>query len=344
MESLARPIGRPPHPAVTFNLALALVASSNAPLLLLDGNLQVVVASPSFCDAFGMDPASVEGRRFDQLGAGEWNLPTLLALLKAATHGYPKLEDYEMDYVREARPTRRLALNAQKLEYAEEGDTRLLLTLSDITAVRSAEKRNSDMQEENAALRRELQQRTPNSLQILASLIRQSARKIPSGKSRNELYDAHHRIMSAAALHHQLAVPALGDVELCPYFAALCENIANSLIPDRDRLSLTVTADQCLASAETSVSLGLIVTELAINALRHAFPHGRAGAIAVDYRMRGPDWMLSVRDNGAGLPPGGAKPGLGTSIVQALAEQLEARVEISEADPGTKVAIVHVPG
>jgi two-component sensor histidine kinase len=44
----------------------------------------------------------------------------------------------------------------------------------------------------------------------------------------------------------------------------------------------------------------------------------------VDYRSKGPNWTLSVGDDGVGMPadPAEAKPGLGTSIVDALAKQL----------------------
>ncbi|MGH6956801.1 MAG: ATP-binding protein, partial [Caulobacteraceae bacterium] len=112
------------------------------------------------------------------------------------------------------------------------------------------------------------------------------------------------------------------------------------MINDHNQLSLDVTADDSVASADASVSLGLIVTELVINALRHAFPGRRKGRIAVDYRSDGPEWTLSVADDGVGMPtdPASAKSGLGTSIVLALAQQLHAGVQLSNAEPGHKVS------
>jgi len=91
------------------------------------------------------------------------------------------------------------------------------------------------------------------------------------------------------------------------------------------------------------VSLGLIVTELVINALKHAFPNDRNGKIKVDYRSHGPNWTLSVTDNGVGMPPdaSNAKAGLGTSIVQALTRQLQAVIKVDNANPGTAVSVVH---
>ena len=112
---------------------------------------------------------------------------------------------------------------------------------------------------------------------------------------------------------------------------------------DRKKITLTATADGSVTTADTSVSLGLIVTELVINALKHAFPDGRAGAITVYYAARGSDWTLSVGDDGVGIAtnPDDAKAGLGTSIIQALSRQLGAQVQVATGKDGTKVSVVH---
>ncbi len=60
------------HPETTaLSLMLAVIASSNAPLLLLDGDRAVVAASASFCRDFQIDPASVPGNRFVAFGRGK---------------------------------------------------------------------------------------------------------------------------------------------------------------------------------------------------------------------------------------------------------------------------------
>jgi two-component sensor histidine kinase len=90
-----------------------------------------------------------------------------------------------------------------------------------------------------------------------------------------------------------------------------------------------------------SVSLGLIVTELVINALKHAFPDNRNGKIVVDYHTNGAAWTLSVVDNGIGMPKGAETPkaGLGTSIVRALTQQLQAHIKVADSKPGTSVCV-----
>ena len=105
------------HPDVALNLALAVIASSTAPLLLLNGDLTLVAASKSFCLAFQIDPTNLPGRTLRELGEGEWNVPQLLSLLEATASGYAEVEGYEIDLNREGKPGRRLVLNAQKLDY-----------------------------------------------------------------------------------------------------------------------------------------------------------------------------------------------------------------------------------
>jgi len=331
------------HPEMALDLALAVIASSNAPLLLLDGDLAVLAASTSFCRAFQIDPANVPGHQLFELGAGEWDVRQLRSLLKATTSGHAKIEAYEMDLCREGRETRRLVLNAQKLDYGDEGNVRLLLAVSDVTDARVAEKLKDELIREKGVLLQELQHRVANSLQIIASVLLQSARRVQSDETRSHLHDAHQRVMSVAALQKQLAVSKLDDVELRSYFIALCESLGASMIRDHNHLSLEVRADTSVTHADVSVSLGLIVTELVINALKHAFPDDRRGEITVDYRSRGRDWTLSVGDNGVGIPTdaASARSGLGTSIVMALATQLDASVEVVDTAPGTEVSIVH---
>ncbi|MGZ6037956.1 MAG: sensor histidine kinase [Phenylobacterium sp.] len=328
-------------PAVTHSLALALVATSDAPIMLLDGTSTVVAASASFAHAFHIDPDQMEGLSLFALGSGEWDVPQLRSLLKATLSGAANIDAYEMDLRRDGENARRLVITAHMLEYGDPANVRLLLAVSDVTDARLAERLKDDLLREKAILFQELQHRVANSLQIIASVLMQSARRVSSEETRGHLREAHSRVMSVAALQHQLAASNVGEVELAAYLTELCESIAASMIHDRKILTLKVVADEATAPAEISVSLGLIVTELVINALKHAFPDNRGGHILVAYKVSDANWALSVSDDGVGMPTGlePAKAGLGTSIVQALAKQLGARVEVIATHPGTSVRV-----
>lgn len=291
-------------PELGLNLALAVVASSHAPVLLLDGESNVVAASDAFCEAFGIDCAAVRGTAFASLGAGEWALPQLQSKLKATASGLAEVKNYEFDLKREGRSVRRLVINAQKLDYDAEGETRLLLAIADVTDARIAAKVTEDLIRDKAVLLQELQHRVANSLQIIASVLMQSAKRVQSDEARSHLQDAHDRIMSVAAVQKQLAISTQDKVDLRPYLSQLCESIGASMIHDLEQVTLEVHSSESRVSANVSVSLGLVVTELVINALKHAFPAGRKGKILVDYEAAGPDWeRISSRRSRSSLMP-----------------------------------------
>ena len=330
------------HPEVATSLMLAMIASSHAPLLLLDEELKVIAASDSFCHSFQLDPAAISGQTFATLGSGEWDEPRLAARLRAAAANGAQIVGYEFDLARSGRKPRQLVLNAQKLDYADEANVRLMLSAADVTEARLSEKLREDLLRDKNILLQELQHRVANSLQIIASVLMQSARRVQSEETREHLHDAHNRVMSIASLQQQLAASTLDEVALRPYFSDLCRSIGASMIRDHNQISIEVTADDSSSEADVSVSLGLIVTELVINALKHAFPDQRTGIIKVDYAARGENWALSVTDDGVGMQEAEPSMGLGSSIIEALARKLGADVAISDTDPGTKVTIEHL--
>ena len=87
------------------------------------------------------------------------------------------------------------------------------------------------------------------------------------------------------------------------------------------------------------------MTELVLNALKHAFPSEKPDSIiTVEYDVSGPNWKLAVSDNGVGKSEAAATPGgtgLGTGIVKALSQQLEALIETITDAEGTTVSIAH---
>ena len=332
-----------PSEAAALSLSMAVVGASPGPLLLLDGDLKIVAVSGSFLDAFGIEPGAARGRPLASLGGGEWASPKLRSLLETTRSGAATIEAYEMDLERPGQPVRRLVVHAQRLAYLDLENVRLLVAIADVTDARADDVARANALRDNLVLLQEVRHRVANSLQIIASVLLQNARKTGSAETRGHLKDAHHRVMSIAALERLLAGTGEDHVELHAYFTELCESIAASMIADASQVSLVVEGARGIVDARVSVSLGLIVTELVINALKHAFPDNRHGTIKVACDFRGANWTLSVTDDGVGMPsdPALIRVGLGTSIVRALAQQLQATVDISPANPGVCVAIDH---
>jgi len=131
-------------------------------------------------------------------------------------------------------------------------------------------------------------------------------------------------------------------IEIGPYLTKLCSSLAQSMIGDASSAKLQVEADDGSMVSGDAVSLGLIVTELVINALKYAFPRQPPSAVVlVRYEVNNKTWRLSVADNGIGNSEddGPVQSGLGTSLVKALANQLHAEVETVSGPTGMSVTI-----
>lgn len=323
---------------------LAVVVASNEPLLFLSKELKVLAASTSFCRVFKIDPATLPGRSLSEIGTGEWAIPTLASLLKATALANVQIEAYEIDLKPPNQQTRHLVVNARTLDDGSKDPVRLLLAVSDVTDARAESRLKDDLVREKAILMQEVQHRVANSLQIIASVLMQSARRVQSEEARGHINNALHRVMSIATVQRQLSVSVGGAVELRTYLTQLCESLGASMIADPDRISLSVTVDDnSIVEADVSISLGLIVTELVINALKHAFPDQPTGKIVVGYKAAGNNWTLSVTDNGIGIPTGSNAPkaGLGSGIVEALVRNLQGELKQINADPGTAIIVTH---
>jgi len=325
-------------------LAAAVVDTVREPLLVLDKDLRVVLASRSFYGKFGMDGQDVQGRPVYALGDGQWDIPKLRSLLETIVMQHEVMEAYEVERSFFGIGRRTMLLNARKVLCAERSHPMILLAIEDVTERRTAEREMKALLLEKEVLLQEMQHRVANSLQIIASILLLKARTVQSEETRLHLYDAHQRVMSVAAVQQQLHSSGHREpIEIGPYLSRLCETLAASMIGSDRPISMEVHVEGATATSSEAVSLGLIVTELVINALKHAFFDDLAGGrIIIGYDAAEPNWTLTVSDNGLGRPEGGPDkmvPGLGTSIVEALAKQLGARVDVSNGPRGTTVSI-----
>jgi len=258
------------------------------------------------------------------------------------------MEAYEVEQDFSGLGRRTMLLNARNLFYEDNSQTTILLSIDDITERRAKERELKELLHQKEVLLQEMQHRVANSLQIIASILLIKARTVRSEETRLHLQDAHQRVMSVAAVQQQLQASESGAmIELGPYLSRLCETLAASMIGDRRPIYLQVHVSDGTASSTQAVSIGLIVTELVINAIKHAFPSNQQdGTVVVAYDLAAPNWRLSVSDNGIGRPEGESDrttPGLGTTIVEALAKQLDARAETLTTKHGRTVSITHGP-
>jgi len=321
-------------------LALAIVNTIPEPFLILDEDFQVLAASRAFYAIFRVDAAGTQGRSLFALGDGQWNIPALRHLLETIIPDRVAMDDFEVAHDFPGLGGRIMLLNARKVVYDDSAAITILLAFRDVTASRTIEREKAVLLAQaelllgqKQMLLEEMRHRVANSLQIIASILLLKARAVASEETREHLKDAHLRVMSVATVQHHLhAEDGITRIDVSGYLAKLCAGLTASMVGEGSPIAIAVRADAGMAESATAVSLGLIVTELVINAIKYAFPGGKTDAqILIGYERDGDDWKLTVSDNGIG--PGAAakvagETGLGTTIVRALAKQLGAVVEI----------------
>jgi PAS domain S-box-containing protein len=326
-------------------LAQAILDTIRDPLLVLDQNLRVVAANRVYCQKFRMSRQDIQGRPVYGLGDGQWDIPELRMLLEEIAPSRAAVPTYEVERDFPIIGRRTMLLSSSEVFNERETERLILLAIEDITDRRSAEREMAELLRQKEMLLREMQHRVANSLQIIASILLLKARTVQSEETRLHLHDAHQRVMSVATIQQQLQSSGENKpIEVGSYLSRLCSTLAASMIGDSRPISVKVEADAGTMACSEAVSIGLITTELVINALKHGFSAGVAGQILVRYSTNQAYlWCLAVSDNGGGLQQDGSgsgHAGLGTSIVEALAHQLKAGVEISSGSSGMTVSIV----
>ena len=218
---------------------------------------------------------------------------------------------------------------------------RLIGIVQDITDRKRREDNLRDLAAARELLVREADHRIKNSLQLAISLLSVQLRGIEDRAAADALRGAITRISAIAASHLALQSSAdLKDVDLtillkdlCVHFAQLNPGIA---ILYRPTGALMLDADR-------AIPLGLTVSEVITNALRHAFPNGAAGSVSVETMMEAPQLIVRIHDDGVGMQPQAGEAGLGSRIIRSLAAQLAATIEVESVPRRGTVVTLRLP-
>jgi PAS domain S-box-containing protein len=211
----------------------------------------------------------------------------------------------------------------------------------DITESKRAEEIVKSSLREKELLLKEIHHRVKNNLQITSSLLRLQAGKIPDPGVRQLLRESQDRIRSMALVHDMLyRSQDLARVDFGSYVRTLVLQLVRSYNAS-GRVRAVVDLEPVVFGVDLAVPCGLIINELVANALKHAFPGERVGELRVGMSA-GPDqYVLSVRDNGVGLPPETDylhTETLGLQLVNMLTEQIGGHLTL-ERTTGTEFVV-----
>jgi two-component sensor histidine kinase len=197
----------------------------------------------------------------------------------------------------------------------------------------------------NELAAQEMSHRIMNSFQVLQSLIAMQTKAAGNSDVRAALGSVSGRVQAMATMHQLLLKGQRENgatIDLVDYLPQLIESVTTAFIGgDRFTLAIEVEPGARLAADKVS-SVGLIATELVMNALKHSSPHDQRCHISVTLRDIDESFHLVVSDNGVGMPPGGETSvvgGLGTKLIKSLARRLGGAVEIDRTPPGARFVV-----
>ncbi len=189
---------------------------------------------------------------------------------------------------------------------------------------------------EKEALLKEVHHRVKNNLQIVSSLLKLQAAQLTDPVARIALQESRQRISSMAMIHEKLYRSAnLARIDFGAYTREMMAQLARSYGAAGQGIQFQVDIAQVHLNVEQAIPCGLIINELVTNALKHAFPTGQGGTIRVAMQADAECCVLTVTDDGVGLPPNldiNQVDSLGLQLVRTLTEQLNGSLEIASQD------------
>lgn len=213
-----------------------------------------------------------------------------------------------------------------------EGGTLVTSIIRDITQRKRAEEQIQASLREKEVLLKEIHHRVKNNLQVTSSLLKLQSGYIQDAQALEMFAESQNRIRSMALVHEKLYQSSdLSRINFAEYVESLGTLLFRSYGIDKRQIILEVQAGSILLSVESAVPCGLIVNELLSNSLKHAFPDGRRGTIRVALAREQQQLLLTVTDDGVGLPAAldvEKTETLGLQLVRTLAHQLDGTVQV----------------
>jgi PAS domain S-box-containing protein len=201
--------------------------------------------------------------------------------------------------------------------------------------------------QEKTVLLNEVHHRVKNNLQVISSLLSLQAAHTENPAVQRVLTESQGRV-KAMALIHQLLYERkdFSRVQLGEYLDRLAHLVLNTYAVGGARIAIKADVADLSLDLQRAIACGLLVNELLTNAIKHAFPGGRAGQVCIELKeMDDHEAILALSDNGVGLPEGFSLAGgksLGLQLVALLADQIGAALSIRDG-PGARFELHFKP-
>lgn len=193
-------------------------------------------------------------------------------------------------------------------------------------------------------LLKEVNHRVANSLAIVSSFVQMQANAMADPAAKDMMRDTQARINAIAGVHRRLYTSSdVRFVEVNAYLRSLVDELAAGLNLDRRNLKFAAAGEEVVIATDKAVSLGVIITELLTNATKYAYGDGARGDIRLCVGKAASDKLeISVEDDGVGWYGTGEikGTGLGSRIIKAMAQSLQAELRYDAGNSGTRAVLL----
>ncbi len=318
--------------------------SANAPIVVWDPLFRITRFNRAFEQLTGRPAAEVIGHDLPILFPPE-RVGELMALLRPTLAG-ERWQGVEMPIQHVDGSVRLVLWNSATL-FAADGQTPVATIVQgqDITERKQTELLLRTSLREKEALLKEVHHRVKNNLQVITSLLRLEVARKPEPGTVGVLREMQGRIRSMALLHETLYRSGnLEQVDLAVYLERVAGQTFRAQNEGKPGLRLRLDLTWCPVSIDQAIPCGLIVNELVSNCLKHAFPAGQGGEIAISLRLAEVEdhVQITVADDGVGLPADFAtrrQGSLGVQLVEDLARQLAGTLTVGRG-PGAAFTVI----
>ncbi|HID73852.1 MAG TPA: PAS domain S-box protein [Thermoplasmata archaeon] len=299
---------------------------------------EIIDINPAGLALFGLDPDEISGINVNDLYLD----PEVRCRFQEEIEARGFVKDFEVRFRRRDGQVIDCLLTSSVRTDADGNVIGYQGIIHDVTERRQVQAALEESLREKELLLREIHHRVKNNMQIICSMMRLQAGCIEDEELVDKMLATEQRIRSMAMVHDRLYQSSdLARIDLLEYLERLGQGVHRTFCPEEGGIRLEVEGDGVLLDITRAVPCGLILNELLTNSFKHAFPDGRPGTVRVDLRKDDDRVIVTVADDGVGIPED-VDPyttgTLGMELIRTLVEQLDGRMDI-DGTSGTRITI-----
>jgi two-component sensor histidine kinase/PAS domain-containing protein len=323
-------------------LAEGIVDTIREPLLVLDGDLQIIAVSRAFYLKFKVDAEQAIGKNLADLGNGQWANAELIRLLEEIVPDSSTMEDYEITHDFPQIGKRTVCLNARKI-FSEGNNTKtLLLAMEDVTERRRLEAERDRALDQSNRLLDELNHRVMNSMSMIGAVISMEGRTLSDDECKAAFMRMRNRIEAIGTLYRTLSrTQAVDCIKADGYLTEIIRDAVTAMEVSPGAIDLQISIEDISLSTRIAVPLGLITNELATNSLKYAYQGRDKGILGLRVVPDKDGVELTIWDDGPGIDENArVDSGLGQKLVEAFVQQLGGALSRTSGKDGTRHILV----